>query len=477
MKTNLDGKLALGLSLIVLMAISLYSVVGSNASRASDGELVAGFARVDITPPLGTPMTGFGAHFHDKQGARAVHDPVEVRALRLQQGDRRMLIVGMDLCFLSREEADRYKGAIGRALDLRPSEILLNASHNHTGPRCGAWFYLPPAPKFAQFLEDSLVKAAVEASENLQPVTLWAGETVTKLPVNRRLPNSETGDIDFAPNPKGSIYPHLPFLVVKDLSGKPVHLLFSVAAHPSNIKGVDRSFHISADYPGVAVRLLDAHLGKVGALFLQGAGGCAKCSVVPGKDQFPSGTWEEVEKAGAMVADEVMAALEGELTPVAPDLFVRSLEMKWPMQEHIGKEGLEAVLADPSTHAESLAEVKAVWARDMLDRIESGYDLPTHVPITAHGLKIGDHFRIVAIEGEMVDALGSQIRDAYTTGITMPLGYSNGCQMYLPTSKMIGEGGYEVESYWEYRQPAPLAPGMEDILAETIALLKAEGVD
>ncbi|MCA9435984.1 MAG: hypothetical protein KC978_09395, partial [Candidatus Omnitrophica bacterium] len=473
-KTMVDMK-SLGKTLSVLV---IFAFAGTGDSwAATNSTLQVGFAKVDITPPIGTPMTGFGAHFSDKEGARKIHDPVEARALFFEHEGRQLLIVGMDLCFLSRDEADRFKGAIGRKLDLAPSQILLNASHNHTGPRCGTWFYLQPARKFLQMLEDKLVDVSVKASESKQPITMWAGETTTNLPVNRRLPNPETGEIDFAPNPKGSIYQYLPFVLFKNSKGEPVHVMFSIAAHPSNIKGVERSFHISADYPGVAARLVDKHLGRDGALFLQGAAGCAKCSIVPGKDQFPSGTWEEVEKAGEMVAEELIAALDDNLTCIDPTLFVRSIEMHWPMQPNIGKEGYQKVIENPETHSESIAEVKAVWAKDMLDRLESGYDLPTEVPITAQGIKFGPEFRIVAIEGEMVDALGHQIRDSYSSGITMPLGYSNGCQMYLPTSEMVDEGGYEVESYWEYRHPAPLAKGMEKILAETVKQLQNEGIE
>jgi hypothetical protein len=422
-------------------------------------------------------MTGFGVHFHDKDGARGVHDPVEVRAIYMQQGKTNILIIVMDLCFLNREEADRLKGAIGRKLNLRPSDILLNTTHNHTGPRCSDWFYLPSAPRFMNFLEDSLVKAAVEASERLEPVTLWAGETTTNLPVNRRLPDPATGQTDFAPNPKGSIYPYLPFVLFKNQKGTPVYLLFSVSAHPSNIKGGSRSFYISADYPGVAVRLLDKHLGRAGAIFLQGAAGCSKCSVVAGKDNFPSGTWEEVEIAGRMVANELGTAIEGNLHYIDPSIISRSVEMAFPLSKARDESGYVAVIEKPDTHAESMAEVKAVWAKDMLDCLKAGFKLPEHVPVTAQGITFGKGFRIIAIEAEMVDALGHQIRNSFPTGITMPLGYSNGCQMYLPSSAMLTEGGYEVESYWEYHKPAPLAQGIEVILTTAISRLISEGIN
>ncbi|MCL4733682.1 MAG: hypothetical protein KJ050_02005 [Candidatus Omnitrophica bacterium] len=458
---------------ITFLLLIFFSITGFAHSEA---EIRAGFSCVDITPPIGTPMTGFGAHFRDRSGVKGIHDPLEARAIFLEQGTTRTLIMGMDLCFLNRKEADRMKGAIGRKLNLLPRDILLNCSHNHTGPMCSDWFYLPPAPYYMDFLEESLVKAAVEASHSLEPVSIQAGETTTKLPVNRRLPNPESGQIDFAPNPQGSIYPYLPFVVFNNSAGKPLCILFSVSAHPSNIKGVDRSFYISADYPGVAVRLLDKHIGRKGALFLQGAAGCAKCSVVPGRDKFPSGTWEEVETAGKMVADEVCAALDGKLQFVEPSLLNCSVELSFPLLPPLKAEDYRKVIEQPDTHAESMPEVKRVWAEDMLSCLKGGFSLSTTVPMTAQGIRLGKGFRIVAIEAEIVDAHGHQIRNSYPDGITMPLGYSNGCQMYLPTSAMLPEGGYEVESYWEYHKPAPLAPGIESILADGISHLMKEGI-
>ena len=63
-----------------------------------------------------------------------------------------------------------------------------------------------------------------------------------------------------------------------------------------------------------------------------------------------------------------------------------------------------------------------------------------------------------------------------SAGVTYAMVYSDGCQLYLPTSAMLDEGGYEVESYWEYRQPAPLAKGLEKILTATLGQLRDRGI-
>ena len=88
----------------------------------------AGFACVNINPAVGTRMTGFGTRDRS-QPCMGIHDDVYVRALYLAHEGGEALIMGFDLLFFSRDEADRFKGAIGRRLDIRPSGILLNTSH------------------------------------------------------------------------------------------------------------------------------------------------------------------------------------------------------------------------------------------------------------------------------------------------------------------------------------------------------------
>jgi hypothetical protein len=152
------------------------------------------------------------------------------------------------------------------------------------------------------------------------------------------------------------------------------------------------------------------------------------------------------------------------------------VEMQWPMRPVLSREGYADILAKPSVDSEESPEIQQMWARDMIARLDQGYRLPTRVPISAHGISLGSGFRMIAIEGELVADLGHLIRDFYSDGVTMPMGYSDGCQLYLPSSKMMDEGGYEVESYWEYRFPAPLAKGVEAIMTDSLKQLRREGV-
>ena len=93
----------------------------------------AGFSRVNMNPPPGTRMMGFGARDRGP-GSESIRDDIFVRALYLSHGGDEAVILSLDMCFIGREDSDRYKGVIGRLLDLSPRQILLNSSHSHVGP-------------------------------------------------------------------------------------------------------------------------------------------------------------------------------------------------------------------------------------------------------------------------------------------------------------------------------------------------------
>ena len=147
------------------------------------------------------------------------------------------------------------------------------------------------------------------------------------------------------------------------------------------------------------------------------------------------GDWDDVAAAGRIVADEVVQCLDAGLEEYEPALRTDITEMEWPLQP----------LPDRQTPA----------ARLLAQRVQ-----------------LADGVRLVAIEGELVAELGRLIIDASEPGVTFALGYSNGTGLYLPTSKMLSEGGYEVDSYNEYGFEAPLAEGMETILEDALERLR-----
>ncbi len=436
----------------------------------------AGFARVSITPPIGTRMLGFGGRDRAK-GCEGIHDDVFARALFLQHGDECAMIVAYDLCFFGRAEADRIRGALGRALNLAPRQILLNFSHTHVGPCTATWGFSgfdAPDILYMNAVEQATVQAAQTARAGARKATIQAGRTETRLPVSRRKPNGK-GGVEWRPYPEGTVCRSLPLCLLKDADGRVISLLYSVACHPSTTGG----WQISADYPGVACRILDRQLGlrDGGSLFLQGCGGDAKaCTIANGRDDvdvaWRTGSWDDVEQAGRIVADEVRRALDAGLRPVSPALAAAETQTVWPLLPTPARALLVSIAENPGAY-----ELQRMWARRQIEILDRGGKLPTAADITLHGIRLGRGLRIAALEGEAVGELGLFVEAFYGSGTTFALGYTDGTQLYLPSERMLPEGGYEVESYYEYGFPSPLAPGLQRILKKSLTDLRHRGID
>ena len=382
--------------------------------------LEAGFSKENITPPIGTRMMGW-RNRDEASGCKAIHDPLFVRALFLKQASENILVLAYDLCFIGRIDCDRLKSALGTGLNLQPRQILISSTHNHAGP--AAWgypagVYDQPDSKYLDQLHAATLRAANAAKIAARPARLSAGTGKSTIPMNRRC--NVNGAILNAPNPGGVINSVLPVCRFTDLQDHVIALVFSIATHPVVMRG----WNISADYPGVAVD----QLGTDSAMFLQGTGADSRPALLANGSEWnwDSG-WKEALAIGQTLADEVRRV---PLQSVQPQLGADLREMVWPLQNG------------------------------------------GHCPVWLHGIQLGTDLRFVALEGEPVAAHGLAIQKFYPNGTTFALGYANGPAMYLVTSAMLDEGGYEPTSFGEYGFPAPLAKGMEHLLETGLQELK-----
>ncbi|MGA2257355.1 MAG: hypothetical protein ABSG53_22080, partial [Thermoguttaceae bacterium] len=94
----------------------------------------AGFAEADITPKIGMEQPGgYGKSYH-----RSFHDPCKVRAAVLDDGLRRVAVVGIDGLAVHREMVLDARKAIAQRTGIPAEAILICASHSHSsGPIFG----------------------------------------------------------------------------------------------------------------------------------------------------------------------------------------------------------------------------------------------------------------------------------------------------------------------------------------------------
>lgn len=461
--------------------------------------LSAGLRSVDITPPIGTPLAGFYSRI---QPSTDVLDPLLASVLVLQSGGSQVVLVACDILSLKGHLATQVRQAVAEAVGVDVSRVLVNCSHTHSGPLLGIGADDPKglaveqAPYFEQ-LKAKLAGAARAAAASLAPARIAVGHIESRAGVNRR--TDTDGRVVIGINPSG---PHDPRLKVLRIEGDdgPVAVLASYACHPIVLGPKSRA--ISADFVGPMRQVVEQGAGAP-FIFLQGAAG----------DQGPAigvdaPAWRR-ESMGRQLGHQVLTVFEelgsayyatrsevfesvAPLTNVhltrLPDdpVVVDALEteVRLPLQAAPEREQFEAHLRAAQQAVQELSaagaplwqvqvqEVQATWAAKMLRLLESG-PLQREVAAQLQAVRVGD-IALVSLPVEPFIRTALEIEAASPAKHTLVLGYTNGCEGYVPTPDEYARGGYEVEnSYKLYGLPAPFAVGADGVLRdESVALVK-----
>src|SRR5713101_4566639 len=235
-------------------------------SRADD--LRAGAAKVDITPPIGFPMWGYGAR-HDA-GSVGVLDLLQARALVLAVGSEKIALVSLDLGRApTRQSTQAIRTKVKAAAGIE--HLFLVGSHTHHGPVIELDDWPSSKNSYVRDLEQKLAGIIIEADKNLRPAKL--GIASKEVPYNRNRHSK------LAEKPVDR-----EFLVlrVEGMDGQLIAHAVNFAAHPTMREARDLRF--SADYPGPLAALVEKETGAP-CLFLQGAAG--DLSPNPGVDTGP----------------------------------------------------------------------------------------------------------------------------------------------------------------------------------------------
>ena len=275
---------------------TLIAAVVTGAFFPAEGQLRAGAGVSDITPPLGTPSAGYG----DRRGAgmEGVHDPLLATALALENGARRVVLVGVDHLGFDHEMVDEVVRHARKATGDEEVEIFVGASHTHAGG--GAFLDIPGlgeilAGKFdagaRQIYIDGTVSAIEKALGTMGPARVGVGYG------HAEGLNRYRGDWPPGVEPRDDVA----VVKVTTPQGKPIAVWFNFAAHATVLPGRE-NMHFSADFVGYARDALrDSLGGETVAVFFNGAQGDVSPSPPRGADM-----WKRCEAMGRTLAASVL---------------------------------------------------------------------------------------------------------------------------------------------------------------------------
>lgn len=428
---------------------------------------LAGVAVVDVTPPVGSWLSGFAARTEPCDGVylplRAVVTVLTERAA----GARVILVSAEWLGFYDRTEP--LRALITAATGVPRECIVLAATHTHCGPAVhpheagDCW-----EPTDEVFLADALQRIATAAAAALatsEPVALSFAAGACGFAYSRRKPDGR-GGVTWAPTLEAPHDHTVPALVFARADGSVKHVLFSYACHPT---GGGPKLQAGGDFAGFAMRELEQRLGCTAGFFLGCAGDQKPYRPGPKQAGFPAYAVAELRELGAELAEAVTRVVKaGKASRVEGALRVRSHQL-----------GLRAVVLPRADYAAMLESEQSYfrrWAQLNLAYLDRGERPPVDLPLELQTVAFGRSLVLVTMAGEMSAEYGLRlVRDFRGEfAAVWPVGYTNDLFGYVPSERQIPEGGYEVVGSQMFMgRPGPLESGTEERIFATLRTMLA----
>ena len=453
----------------VTFCVIIYSLQMADSMEAGNGGSVfAGWSEVEITPPLGIALGGRGS---PATLATKIIDPLYGQVLYLKDANGTgLVLVSLDLIGLPHSLSERIRKSIVYELGVDYNLVLLNCSHTHSGPYMGRETTAgvgPPPQIEMEYSEELLRKitlAARESGRMLCPVKAEVFTGKSQVGINRRGKNKQ-GKRGIIPDPTGPIAEEVWGMKLTPANGEAPALIFSYGCHPVITYGFAYD-GVSADFPGAARNTLRVRLGpKTHLQFLQGLAGNVRPRVLADlpNNRFRPSKPEDVQKAGADLANDVLAAVMGKTEPVQFNIAGASDRPFLPRDKPPAREIYERMAKEKTQYRRDVA---AYW----LARYDAGQGFAKGDPWPVGLVRLGENHWICYLAGEPCVEWGPLLRRWLAPRNVVCIGYTQETVAYLPTEALLPEGGYEVEesNYARANSPAKFAPGIEESIRKSL---------
>ncbi len=451
-------------------------LVGQHVAAADTRprQLRAGAALVDITPGKDVRLDGTIMRIGP---VREVRDPLNVRALVLDDGRTALAIALCDATMISREIFDAAKQEIAERVGLPADNVLLAATHSHMAVRAVDLGLGEGNRRYKAALPAKIADAVCEAHRRLAPAKIgFAAAEVPQFVQNRRWimkpgtvgpnPFGETGEqvvMNGSPaanrvRPAGPIDPQLSIVSVQHTDGRPLCVLGNYNIHYAAFQGG----MVSADYFGCFARsiaeLLAPDAGELPfvAIMSNGTSGNIGC---------PGGGLGGMQRVGLVLAEKATELIR--TTEHRDDLTLgaraseRQIAVRRPSPQRIA--WARAVQA--GTWNKPAHRWKNIYAGNTLRLAE----YPATLPVKLQALRIGQ-LGIAASPCEVFAETGLALKKLSPLKPTFHVELANAYNGYLPPPEQFTLGGYTT---WPAESSCLEIGAEPKIRAELLRLLKA----
>ena len=418
--------------------------------------LKAGFAEIDITPPIGTHKIGWLIDIITD----GVLDPLYARAAVFENDGERVGFIQLDTLSIRWTQVNDIRGRIERSLGFPGNRVMIAATHNHCGPAVATTGRVPRDETYVETLVTKCVEAFGSALSSMQEAELGSDHVADFAVAKNRRVIMRDGTVrthgSFAgPDAlcfEGPIDPEVAVLAARAPDGKPLGCIVNYSCHPTHHGG---ETVLTAGYPGV----LATEMKKRGwpiTVFLTGACGNT-CASDPA-----SGETTSMEEIGVLLSDDACQAMDAMEFRNDWALAGASTTIQLPYRKVTDAEIAGTVrgaqrFVDPATYDEGMpALVKRIETRGMQ-------------PAEVQALFVGD-VAFIGIPAEYFVEHGLRIKEESHPHHALVVGHANGMVGYVPTKQAFERGGYETT----FAPSSRMAPEAGDMLADAAISLVTE---
>lgn len=424
--------------LIIWGIVSTWLLASSTVAAETDNAIwQVGMAKSRITPTAPVMLGGFASR---REPFTGVVQDVHAKALALTDANgHRAVLITCDFIGFRADTADPICEAIMAKTGLTRSQILINSSHTHTGP---SQSHSPTKPSYLKpeyirdlhdytlWLQDRITQTAIEALASARPAHLSHTTGIASFVMNRREP-SDRGII-LGHNPSGPADRSMPVLKIDHLDGSLRALVFGVACHNTTIPPKENE--VCGDFAGFAQAQIEAQHPGAHAMFMQGCGGDA--------GPYPTGKLAYSREHGTTLAHEIERLLRADkFEPVRGPLRTEFAYVDLPLAPRKSPAEIEVMQQGP-------AQWKRWAGTTLMKRHQSGESWPQSYAAPFAVWQFGSDLTLVGLSGEVVVDYVAMLQQSLGPLDLWIAGYSNDIFGYLPSARVLREGGYETRGLY-----------------------------
>lgn len=411
--------------------------------------LKVGFSRLDVTPPLGSDISGY----FFRRLAKGVLDPLYLNAVAIECDGERVVLMAIDYIGITLECINKAKCCIAERTGLLHDHIMISALHQHTSPCLSCDIEQSFSALRDQAYIDVLYRkfgdAAVMAIDDLKDATFSSAALETSEPIAfcRRYVTA-TGEFVTNPSPsehtlvgRAAEADNIVRVLRFEREGVNDVALVNFSTHPDVIGGE----YISADWPGFTRKFVESDLEGVSCIFFTGCQGDSNHvdRFKPVEEWYKGERYFHSEYMGRTVADAVISAWSNMKRESCEDgIFAESVVIYNKTNDE-GKERYDEYKAWYDDYeAGKLSEKPNMTQLACARRIIKLKDSPDSRPVPLTVIGVGSVL-FVGFGGEAFTSYGEKMRSLAPNKFVLSSVCTNGYQGYFPSEDAFYQGGYE----------------------------------